>query len=316
MIPIDVHVDICVFYKIEALDVKTQKMRLLADFFPNIMLNSGLNVLDTQAGWFNYCQVGTSDTAPSALQTSLQGWVAGTNTLWTTTVTGAEATPPYYGSRQKVFEFPEAVAAYNLNEVGVGWNDGSNPAINSLVSRSLIVDINGVRTTPTWKIGEVLIVTAEMRYYPPLSDVTGTVDLNGVTYDYTLRASEATSSSAWGSGIGDLMGQVSAIAADWRVYSGDISADITGLPAGTTADCDNASQYNIDVPEQYTVGMGCNCGPTGWNIVGGFQSLRFKTTAGNYQIQFDGPAGAKVPKTIDFTMFFQFNLTWAGKVIT
>ena len=69
------------------------------------------------------------------------------------------------------------------------------------------------------------------------------------------------------------------------------------------------------------MGVATNCGITGWNLGLGIRSLRIKTTAGNYQIQFDADGtggstvGDRIPKDTDFTMEFQFDLTWAEGTI-
>ena len=140
---------------------------------------------------------------------------------------------------------------------------------------------------------------------------------NGTDYNYILKAAQATDTEAWASRIGEAMGQVSTSNADWSAYEGDISPTIVGFPGGLSASCDNDDQFNVPVGSpQYTVGMAVNCGPTGWNLVGELRSLRIKTTAGNYQIQFGSTVGDNpIPKTVNFTMAGQFNLTWAEGTI-
>ena len=49
---------------------------------------------------------------------------------------------------------------------------------------------------------EFLDLTYELRYYPPLIDVLGTITLDGVVYDTTLRAASVTNADYWGSIIG------------------------------------------------------------------------------------------------------------------
>ena len=320
---IPINVGIKGFVKIEAVNAETGERRLLSDWFPNTILDSGLAIMDTRSDWMTWCQVGTSNDAPDQLQTSLQGWVAGTNQV-ESTVTGAEITAPFFGKKEKVFRFPASgLPNQILNEVGVGWGSGdiAGTGVGDIISRALIVDITGTQISPSWKTGELLDVTYQLRYYPPLVDVTGDITVDGVLYNYILRAAEATDTAAWASNIGAAMGQVSLFTSDWSAYDGDISADIDGLPSGLSAACDNADQFNIPVGSPpYTVGMGVNCGSTGWNLVAFLRSLRIKTTAGNYQIQFtadagEATAGDPIPKDTNFTMAGQFNLTWAEGTI-
>ena len=313
------NVGVACYWKLEAFNPVSGKTRQLTDWFKNLLLTTGRNNLASQ-NWFNFCQVGTSDAVPDAGQAELQGWFAGTSTLFGTETSGAEAVAPYYGWKRKTFEFPELAGANQiLKEVGIGWLDGSVPSTPGLTTRGLIVDINGNTATPVWKTGEILRVTAEVRYYPPLDDVTGSVTFNSVAYSYILRAANVTVGAEWGSRIGQPMGAVNGESSAWNAYPDNISADITGEPTGVAVQCDNTSQYNIAYANgTYQIAMGCNCGAAGWNVPGGLRSLRFRTTAGSYQIQFgDGvdATGNAVPKTTDFTMFFSPILSWSQGTI-
>jgi len=68
------------FYKIEAF-VPGNPPRVLADWFPNLITDYGMNTLgDTNTnnsnGMFSYCHVGTSNTAPSFSNTGLIAYKA------------------------------------------------------------------------------------------------------------------------------------------------------------------------------------------------------------------------------------------------
>jgi len=305
------------FVKLEAFNPETGERRLLADWFPNQILLSGMAQMDLRSDWMDWCQVGTSDAAVSEVQTSLQGHVAGTSTLAPAeTIVGAQATPPYYGWRQTVYRFDLLTGSnQNLNEVGVGWGDGEPGNENTLISRALIVDINDDRITPTWKVGEQLDMTYELRYYPPLVDATGDVTLNGVVYNYIVRAAAVTSTFDWGTPVGDQMGMRPA-AGYWVAWDSDIGAITDAGPtSGLSANCDNSNQYDLVVAPAYTIGMVCDCGSAGWNLVGGMRSLVFNTKAGSYQVQFtadiaEPTAGDPIPKDNTFSMHFQFDLSW------
>lgn len=308
--------------RIEAVHAKTGKRRvLLAEGCPNQILLTGMEPLADRADWMNFCQVGTSEVAPDPAQSSLQGWVAGTGTQHGTSVTGAQATAPFYGWKQKIFRFPDdaIVSNQNLNEVGVGWHAGGPGNEDTLLSRALIVDINGDHITPQWKVGEYLDVTYELRYYPPLVDVTGNVQIAGLGYDYILRALAVTSTGPWGGHIGEAIGQYSLNSGDWNVYDGPIGSIEDSVPGGLTANCDNSDQYNVAVGlPNYTVGVAVQCGATGWLLANGIRCIRIRTTAGDYQIQFlrTGTDGSDpshlIPKTVGQTMAAQFNITWAA----
>lgn len=318
----NIPVGISVRYLLENVHPETGRRTPLSGWSPNVMLTSGMNIMADRNDWITYVQVGESNAAPDASQTSLQSWSAGTNNkVAGSSVTGAQPNPgPYYGSQQDTFRFlvGEIPTSNPLNEVGTGWGTGSGGA-SELISRARIVDINGDFTSPTPDPTEFLDITREIRYVPPTGDVTGTVTLNAVVYNYILRAANVTNTTAWASRIGIAMGQVSDSFADWRAFDGDIgSVDLE--PSGLTADCDNLDQFNFAyVNLSNTIGMGCNCGPgagigNAWNLTGGIRSLRIRTTAGDYQIQLGEGAGAtgnKVPKTDAFTMFTKYEMTWA-----
>lgn len=312
-------VGVRVFWKLEAYNPKTGKTRQLTDTFENTLLTTGRNNMASQ-NWFQYCQIGTDGIDPDPAQDKLPGWFAGDSTIFGSILSGAAATPPYYGWKRKTFEFPALTGSNQiLKEVGIGWADGSNPVAPGLTTRGLIVDINGDPATPVWVVGEILRVTAEVRFYPPLGDVTGTVTLAGTTYYYTLRAANVTSGAQWGSLIGNPIGVVNGTTDAWNAYPNNIE-DITLEPTGTAYIANTTSQYNYAYSNgTYQRIMGCLTPYTGWNVPGGIRSLRYRTQAGAFQIQFGdapGATGNTIPKTTSYTMFFSPIVSWAQGVLT
>jgi hypothetical protein len=202
--------------------------------------------------------------------------------------------------------------AANLSEAGVGWGTSGS----TLISRALIIDpITQLPTTVTPLADELLDVTYELRYYPPLVDVTSPqVTLNGVVYNTITRAASVTG-GRWAADIGALIGQYSAFATDWSAYDGDIGPITTG-PSGLSAASDNSSQSNLGYSSNsYEIGVRCITGSTGWNLVNGIRSIRVRTTAGDYQTQFNAASGgASIPKTVDYNMNMVWTLGWTEKV--
>ena len=303
---IPIHVTMKGFWKIEAVKPDGE-VYLLADWFPNLVTNSGRAAMKVQPFWMTHAQVGTDNQLPSVLDTNLPGWVAGTNTTFGAGASGANGSIPWYGWKQRVWDFAPTGSNVILNEVAAGWGDGAGGSGN-IVSRGLIVDITGTQVSVNWVAGETLRMTYEMRYYPPLNPVLGSIVLDGISYDYTLEALAVTG-TFWYAHIGELIGQYSLSVSDWSVWNGGGVA-IEAVPTGLTAACDNATQTNVDDGIPYTMGMTVNCGATGWNIAGGFNLLRIRTTAGDYQLAFD----TLVPKTTNETMFFKFNISWVSEL--
>lgn len=316
---IQMNVGIKTRYKFIAVNPNTLEERELSGWCENILLTSGRNELANR-DWFTYCQVGTDNTAPAIGQTGLLGFVAGTNNIQET-VAGAESGTPYYGWKRKRFRFNPGETSGNLNEVAIAW---AGTAGANCVTRALIVDINGSQTTITPLPTEILDVVVEVRYYPPLTDATGTVVLNSVTYNYIVRAASVTSTSAWANTIGSKIESYAANNADWSGYDNDIGT-IDQAPNGVPTPSDNSNDYtNAYSNNSYQIIFGMIVGPgtansSGWYITTGklLRSILFKTTAGWYQIQFDSQAspGFGVPKTNEFTMQIQFILGWSEQAI-
>ena len=312
------------FVRLEAIKVKTCKdgspildkngnyieisKRILADWFPNKLLDSGRNRMGTNSDWLNCVQVGTNNTTPQATDTGLLGYIAGSSSIQET-ITGAEASSPYFAWKRRRWRYGVGETAANLSEVGVGWSTANGAY---LVSRALIVDGDGNPTTVTPLADEILDVWYEFRYYPPETDVTGTVTLNGVDYNYTVRASEVTVTET-ADLIGTAIGEYSPglVHQDWNAYDGTIGT-LTQAPNGLSA---NGTQDPTNSPysnNSYQRRMSINCGTTGWNLAGGIRSIRIKTTAGRFQTQFGSVSGDnKIPKTDQFTMDMAWIISWS-----
>lgn len=175
-------------YRIEAVRLDGSK-RVLADWFPNLITNNGLDLIGYNSNLFNNCYIGSGNTPPSVLDTALNALVGSAGQ--TGNVRSAQSSPPYYGSFTLTYQFAMGVAAGNLSEVGIG------PSATSLFSRALILDGGGSPTTITVLPSEALNVTYQIQLYVPTTDTTGTVNISGVTYNYVCRAATATDAGSW-----------------------------------------------------------------------------------------------------------------------
>lgn len=291
-------------------DYILHRPRIDTGFFPNQILNNGRNNMNTQSSWLNYCRVGTDNTAPTALDTQLGNQKAYTNTVESNT-TSTEGSAPYFGWRRKRFRFDVGAGhgGFNLSEAGIGWDTTGS----TLISRALIIDpITQLPTTVTPLADEILDVTYELRYYPPLGDSTNSVTLNGVDYDTTTRA-VAVTGSRWSDDIGTAIGQYSPNNAAWSAWDGALGDITDASPDGTSAALDNDDQVNESYSaNSYQIVMVANCGPTGWNLGAGIRCINIKTTAGEYQTSFSSnPGGSTIPKTTDYTMQMKWVLSWS-----
>lgn len=292
-------------YKLEAVNQGDGRRRLLADWFPNLITNTGLDALGSSGVASDYlttCCVGSGTTAPSYTDTSLVSLIASTTTTNSFgSSTGTQSAAPYYGYNITQFNFAAGTATGNLSEIGVGVN------ATSLFSRALILDSSGNPTTITVLSNEALYATYEVQQYVPTADVTGSITINGVVYDYTLRAANATGNTWAPTGVSD-----SPQLSQCTVFNGTIGA-ITGQPSGSQAYVGSTTS-SAYTQGSYTLESTANFGLTNGNVTGGISAvlLQFGTyngagRRGSFQASFS-PA---IPKDSSHTMTLVFSTSWA-----
>src|SRR5690606_16896989 len=163
-------------------------------WFNNLILDQGLNQIggSFNGSTLNNAFVGTGNAAPNVGDTQLQSLLATSNSILSVSAS-TSAVSPYGASKTWVFRFNAGVAAGNLAEVGVG------NAATLLFSRALIQDDLGNPTTFPVAGDEVLDVTYQLTYFPPLDDVLGTIEITGSgNHDFIWRASQVGNASGWG----------------------------------------------------------------------------------------------------------------------
>lgn len=282
-------------YKIEAVGADGRR-RVLADWFPNLITTLGADLLGNGSP-LNVCAVGSGNTAPALTDTALQTLVGSTSSIQSTT-RAAAGSSPYFGSTTIIYNFVAGTATGNLAEVGVGATS------TSLFSRALILDGGGSPTTITVLSTEALFVTYQLNQYVPLVDVTGTINISGTNYNYTLRGAEATSAN-WGYLNGDRGGLSTVF-----VFNGAIGA-ITGDPSGSSAgggsivnDAYSNGSHTLSGTVTYGIGSG--------NLAGGISAAEIffgsaQSSRGTYQIGFATP----IPKDSSHVLTLSFSSSWA-----
>lgn len=164
--------------------------RVLADWFDNLILNTGLDRIGASANAITYARVGSGSTPPEVTDLNLQSPVASTTTVQGAVLSGNTSSAPYYGWSRKTFRFNTGVAAGVLSEIGIGWGTASG----QLFSRALIKNSSGDQISITVLSDEALDVTYELRLYAPTDDVPYTVTIGGIEHTGVVRASRASSS--------------------------------------------------------------------------------------------------------------------------
>lgn len=293
------------FYKIEAFKTDTRgkelegSRRIAADWFPNLILNAGLERIGIMGDYMQYCRVGAGSTPPNVNDTALDSQIASSSTS-AGSVSGAQSTAPYFGWRRRTYRFGEGVAAGNISEVGVGWGTGTN-----LFSRALVLDPGGTPTTISVGTDESLDVTYELRTYAPTEDVTGTVNMAGVDHAWQSRAASVTSAARWAVlDNGAVIGPNSSTA-----FTGAIGA-ITETPSGTSANL--TTTRGTYSPGSMKIGITISANLSQGNIPGGIRSVfanSISGVVGSYQFEFDPPIPKDATKVFSLTV----EVSWARK---
>ena len=278
--------------------------RVCADWFTNLITDQGLDYIGNFSDYTSNCHVGTSSTAPANSDTGLFGFVAGTSNVTSKTNSAAQSSP-YFGIETKVYRFGIGAAEGNLSEVGVG----RTTVTGSLFSRALIVDGVGDPVTISVLSDEFLDVTFELRMYVPLVDVTGSVTLDGISRDYTIRAIAATDVAVWGDPIGGIAGGTYAAPG-----SGSPRANTGALVSITTGELSGQlGNPNTRVDDAYVNGNLFIDTEHGWDPGNStdpaIRTIRFTSSVGSYQMEFL----PVLNKTAVKAMTHKFRFSWARR---
>lgn len=285
------------FYKLEAVRPDGSR-RLLADWFPNLITNAGLDAIGNNVNYLASCFVGSGSTAPANTDTALVTLVGSTSNQQVTT-SGNSGAPPWFGTQTNTYRFAAGTATGNLAEVGVGNLN------NNLFSRALILDGVGAPTTITVLAAEALDVTYQLQNRAPTADVTGVITIAGVNYNYTIRAANANSGFWSVRSIGEPGGFASVTA-----YNGAIGT-VTSNPAGAN------SGASSTVNAAYSAGTFQRDGTMTWgltsgNLAGGITAFlatlgASTSTLGQMQIGLD----AAIPKDGTKVLTISLRHIWA-----
>lgn len=298
MIELNMNSNVSGMYKLEV--VKKDGSISGTGWFKNLITDGGMDRRAANTDYIRYCQVGSGSSTPSYSDTALSAWIAGSTAQYSISE-GAASSSPYYAYVIKTFSFAAGVATGNISEVGVGW-----ASTGSLFSRALVVDGSGNPTPITVLSDEELRVTYQFRLYVPLDDVTGSVNLGGVTYNYTARASLATTSStsAWSSHqTTESTERISSMYAS--VSNGAIGA-ITSYPSGTQATTATSQVADTYVPGSFSIAQTTTWGSTLGNVSGGISAIRMVLGCGCYQFGFS-PA---IPKDNTKVLSLKITHSW------
>ncbi len=299
ILPIRSHARLRGRFLLEAVNAGDGRRRMLANWFPNLITNNGLDLLGSSPnGWQYTCAVGSGNTPPAVTDTALVTLVASTTSIQSQSAT-AQSASPYFGTRTSQFNFAAGTATGNLSEIGVG------ATATSLFSRALILDSSGNPTTITVLSNEALYATYQVEQIVPTADVTGTVTIAGVAYDFVARAANATTTGFWAPNTLSGAGASSAY-----VSNGTIGA-ITGTISGTV-DSNNTVTAGGYTLGSYTQQSTISFGLTDGNVPGGISAM---------QVTFGGPFEGRgcfqysfspaIPKDASHVLTLTVSTSWA-----
>lgn len=169
-------------------EIYSDKRGLLAKS-KNLVLNQGLEYMATN--WLpGYVWLGSGSTPPTVNDTQLASFKAKSSNVsprisQQATIT---STPPYYAQQRLGVRFAAGEAAGNITEIGIG-------SYNTLITRALIKDAEGIPTTLVVLPDEIIDVAYYYRVYHPTNDVSGQITLTGNiggTYNWLARPSKIT----------------------------------------------------------------------------------------------------------------------------
>ena len=281
------------------------RSRVLADWFPNLITDYGINSLGTISNPTNYIHIGTSNTVPDVTDTGLFGWVASSAGSAGGGGSGNSPGGAYYGYTRIVRRFNPGVAVGTFAEVGVGRLSTNS----DLFSRALILDGSAQPTTIPVLADVYLDVYYELRNYPGDRDVDGQTPLDPVQAGQTITG-VGTRSFTWRPSIVTNLqwapnsfpissdGATGAVA-----YNGAIGA-VTGSPSGTSIASDTFSPTaysNNSLQRTATAVWGVN------DVLTGIRCFRLLWQIGCYQCEMDTPFDLDNTQTLSMT----WTVSWA-----
>lgn len=277
--------------------------------FENLILDSGLERLGV-GGIIDRCKVGTGNAAPTVSDITLSSELAtSTDRLSVTPYITANTTSRWTEITTR-YRFSAGVGTGTIAEVGMGWASG-------LWSRTLIKDGSGVPTTITKLSDETLDVYYTLRIQFPAADITGTIVLEGVTYNYVLRPSSIGSyPSDANSLMGNAFGAYNATdGSSWSASSTSIAAVDSYPPAYGAGSERSSDAYS---PSSKVRRIKYSAGLDAANVSGGFKSIILPVYGAYNSVQQAWQMGfylsgtpAAIPKTATKIFSIVVDFSWA-----
>lgn len=295
-------------------------------WFDNLITDAGLEAIGTGQDLIQYAMVGTDNTPPAVGNTTLGAQIA-FKTPRTSASTNIVAGPPRYAYYRGTWVFPQGAIVGNVAEIGVGWSS------TAVFSRSLTSEVISILA-----IDQVTLVY-ELRMYIPTADVTGSVEIAGVTYNYTMRPlCTASNSGAWYLGWGCAFPALGSGARPWAIlapgsngyvalafkapvalqtdttrstlYTTDGGATLASYAGASTAAASTSSVSNSAYVANSKYGQFTSThGVDNGNDAAGIRAFILSGMLGTYQVVLD----ASIPKDNTKVLTLTWRQSWARR---
>lgn len=155
------------------------QMNYDSGWFGNLITNNGLSLCTTWGtSWANVHYIGSGSTAPAFTDTQMESFLAYSQVPQGSPVKVWNSSSPYELHETQTRRFDAGVGTGTVREVGAGQNTaGTNMFAHAAVSPAIVKASD-----------EVLDVSYRLKIWPRISDVGGTVVIDGITYDTVNRA--------------------------------------------------------------------------------------------------------------------------------
>lgn len=192
------HVQFSGRYRLQVFHGDTDILLNDTGWFDNLITDNGLNLLGT--GYSVNVYVGSDSAEPSYSDTSITGVLASVASGSFGGSGVQVSVEPYYGWTKRVFTFAIGAVQGTIRQVAIGSSS------TNLLSKARLKTVAGVETELTLGGIDRLTLTYEFRQCIDTSDVSGSIDINGTTYNYTGRPAEIDQAIYWAPYLGARVG--------------------------------------------------------------------------------------------------------------
>jgi len=274
--------------------------------FKNLILNTFFERFANGDSMFTTlsCKIGTGTATPTNSDTALQNQIASRTQTASSDSLGAIDVPnnQLVCSANRQFEFVQGSVVGNISEVGFEFSPGSSGLHpNTLQSRSLIKDSFGTPTALTVTADDQLVINYSFRILIPLTDYTGSVELDGVTYSLVGRLANNFNKT-----VNEFL-TIPSVAAFW--FSSYGSTSVFGdhgvaptVPSGTSSST-QTNFFNITGGKEFELAASINQ----LNASGGIKVITFPigTSGAGFKYEFT----PVIPKTNTKILKLRFRMT-------